>query len=267
MSLTHTLLLLSRGKLNPDEFPDGTVIVKEMDVNVETEILSNNSPTEKIINIVQSCVIKPEGANISNLPLVDIMYLLFELRAKSLQREYLYPIQCTHCDFPFQARLILPDDFGIKEAKDDLQDVNEVVMPSGVKLGVRFLRGIDQLEVEKRAKLLLNSKKKGFRPGRNNPENNQNVRNLQYKMRLAKQIVSIDGEEKTPPEIEHWVNTMSLKDSNALKDHVDSATFGLDTDVELVCPSCGMSDYYGIQLKPDFFRPSRGRRKEASNDS
>ena len=130
---THTVVLPSKGKVNGI---GESVTFHEMGVDVEKEILSNRTPVQKIINIVQQCVEGPENLQVGELPLVDIMYLLFEIRAFSLDKEYPYPIQCNFCNFSFQHTVLIPDDFEVKYAPDDTEETAEVELPSGTKLTV-----------------------------------------------------------------------------------------------------------------------------------
>jgi len=255
---THTVMLPSKGLLNNIE---PSIIIREMSVEVEKEILSNHTPTEKIINIVQCCLETP-GINVADLPLVDITYLLFEIRAL-LEPEYFYPVQCDFCGFSFRHPVTIPGDFEIMYAPDDLAEPMPLELPCGDTLGLVFLRGSDQLEIERRAKVLLQQRSKGFRPGKGQDMSGVSVRNIQHTARMVKQIHTINGEEKGQAEKQAYVSKMLMRDSNAIKDFFDSESFGMDTEVLVTCPSCSQEDFHIIQMRPEFFRPGRrGRGSE-----
>ncbi len=262
---THSVPLLSRGLLNKEEMQGAdSIVVREMTVNVEKEILSNHTPTEKVINIVEGCKVKPEGLRIENLPVVDIMYSLFQIRAHSLDKEYNYPCTCPYCEFQFMFPVLIPDDFGLRFAEDDI--VEPVVLeplPSGMVLSVRYLRGHDLLNIERKSSMLLKAKAQrgGFRKGKGPKGLDVNMRNLQYAERLSRQIVSVNGEEVVGPQAKAYVDHMSLKDINAYKNMLECLDFGMDTEIEIICPSCSVADYHLIQLRPDFFRPNRTRKE------
>ena len=264
--LTHTVMLPSKGKLN--DF-DGNVQFCEMGLDVEKEMLTNRTPTEKIINVVQSCVENPSNLQVGDLPLVDVMFLLFHMRAISLDKDYPIPVQCNFCDFSFRHTVTIPDDFEVVYAPDDLEEPAELELPSsGTKLSVKFLRGSDQLEIERKARTLLQGKAKGFRPGHFPQNQDVSLRNLIHILRISRQIVAINGENATDAQAQAFIENkqrMTMRDSNVLKDYFENESFGMDTDVEVQCPSCGMDDFYTVPIRPEFFRPNRRDQRNRRN--
>lgn len=257
MSSSSVVVIPSKGVLNGF---DGTVKIKEMSVECEKEILSNHTPTEKIINIVSSCV---EDCKVSvlELPLVDLLFLLFEIRSL-MDKEYEFPILCDYCGFSYKSGVSIPEGFSVKYAADDYKEPVSLKLPGGDEVQLVSFKVKDQLELEKRTRVLMQNRQKGFREG-NMPESAEaNMRNMQYIGRMIKQIVSINGEKKDTLFLQNYVNKMTMRDSNAIKDFFDNETFGMDTVVKIQCPNCTMEDDFVVPIKPEFFRPRSRRQKE-----
>ena len=74
--------------------------------------------------------------------------------------------------------------------------------------------------------------------------------------RLEKMIVDVEG-ERDPMRISHFISTLPIKDSQALRKYVSENTPGLDKEVEVTLPS-GKKIQTFFNLNTEFFRPFYG---------
>lgn len=256
---TTTVKIPSRGKLNGI---GEKVTITEMDLDSELTMVSNQIPTEKIIDIVQGCLRKPKELDVATLPLVDIMYLLFEIRSLSLEKEYAFPIRCEFCEFPFRKYINLPEDLDISYAPDDLKEPFPLELPSGDKIELKSLTGESQIQLEKRAKRLLRERMEHSRNGEGE-RHDFSMKEILHKLRIEHQIASVNGKAVTRMSVQEFCSTkLSLRNSNAIKDFFAYESFGVDSEIEAVCPDCSMESYHIIHITPEFFRPRRRRKSK-----
>lgn len=244
---TRNVTLPSRGKVNGI---GESVTIREMTLKADQELLSNRSPSEKIINVVQQCLVSPADLRVEDLPLVDILFLMYELRALSLDENYNYTMKCANCDFKFTKTLSVPSDFETQYAPDDFSEPFELKLPSGKVLGIRVLRGKDMLEIERKTSKMLQQSR-----GTSDISSDS----LALPMLYAKRIKTIDGKEASFYEAQAFAESMTYKDSNAFKDFLEEDNFGVNTTFFASCPSCQSEEEYNLKLTPDFFRPKRNK--------
>lgn len=238
--------LPSRGVLYEGQIPDGVVQVRKLKTGEEAILLKQGgSPLDRMNVIIEQCVKLPNGFEHQNLLIVDRMALLLSLRLVTFGARYDVSYKCPSCNNLAKVEMDLMEDLDENAADDSLSEPQHVKLPdSGNMVGLRFLRGVDEDRITKRAKRTM---MKSNDPG-----------DPSYQHRLALQIVSIDEKEgMTLPEREAFVRGITAKDALAIRTKIDDSEPGIDLQVVLECNHCGTPTEMTLPFTGEFFRPSR----------
>lgn len=114
----------SRGAL-PNTY--ATILLRELTLREEKSLFSAKRPFEKMLDMLQGCVIHGvtalgeivEKVDIRDLPIVDMMHLLFRLRALSVDPLYEFKVPCSSCNSPVNFKVNI------------LQDLETHFLPEG----------------------------------------------------------------------------------------------------------------------------------------
>lgn len=80
---------------------------------------------------------------------------------------------------------------------------------------------------------------------------------------LAQRIISIEGLEEGKTPIKRFLEDLDAIPFEDLLEDMDSVDGGIDTDVELECPYCGLEEVLDLPLGDEFWRrPSKKRSSE-----
>lgn len=74
---------------------------------------------------------------------------------------------------------------------------------------------------------------------------------------LRMRIVEVEGVK--PAELQRWVSTLRAKCAAELRDAMDQADVGVDTEIEIDCPTCGASQFVDLPFPAGFTPERRGR--------
>lgn len=237
--------LPSKGLLYGEDF-GSEVTIRSMTTFEEKMRLGNQDFFKTMCSILDSVVTSPESYQTKSMTLFDFYFLMYKMRTVSYGPIYKVSVTCPHCGHQMTSRVNL-DELPINYLSDEIKEPFTIgpLPRSGDTLGCRFLRVSDSINNDKRAKEIL-SKSPDY------------VGNPEYILRRASQIVSINGEEKTPIEIEMYVEKMLAMDSayfnqayNKIVDEVGMSTLCTDT-----CSACGEELKFGLPFDSEFFRPT-----------
>ena len=245
--------LPSRGKLNPELGGAEEVTIRSMKTPEEKVMYSDRRPMEKILHIVRACL-ETDGLKVEDLAVPDALQLFFEIRGISLpqHRNYDMPARCSECSQQFRHTVMIPEGFQVKYAADDMSEPFSVKLPDcGKTLELRHFRIKDATAVEKKVNRAMRQIGTGVDP-----------EEVAFPMRVAKQIVSVDGEKPKGGEYQliAFVESLEYQDSLALSHTLDDNDFGPSLILELECPRCKWVDDHRMRLKADFFRPKSRKR-------
>jgi hypothetical protein len=255
MAEQATVTIPSMGLLN--DIPGGHVVLRTMKVKEEKLLLTKMSPGAKIISVLGKCIVEPKGCSVRELPVVDLLYLFFELRKLSISHTYDLRCVCTMCRRNFVEQIKLPDDLKIRYANQNGEEEGEeaasgevqepwtINLNNGDLLEIRYLRGTDMLDLEQ---LVRSRQVSGIDPGDDG-----------YVERMARHIVTVSGEKKSVTATLAYLENLSSKDSNLIKDAMEGKDFGAGLTVGTECPGCGFIDEEIIRLSPEFFRPKTNK--------
>ena len=195
--------------------------------------------------IFQRCI--KERFNPENLLTIDRNYLLIYLRGVSYGTNYDVEIKCPGCERKFSTTIDLdtlyvetcPDGFGPK--------LQEVLPTSKLPFAYRLSTGKDEQEIVDHRERRI----KAF--GDNSTDDS-----LIY--RTAMLLEHIDG-LTNKAELQVIVKNLPISDVSYIRNCINEPPFGVDTNVEMVCPSCLHDFEVDLPLEANFFFPRRKKNK------
>jgi hypothetical protein len=240
------IVLPSKGRFydGSDGPTDGLIYLRPM-TGEEEQILSTPRHVKRgkaIDMIFESCVQGKIDA--SKLLAVDRTYLLIYLRGISYTANYEVEVKCPECSHKYPALIDL-DGLSVDECPDDYtQDSLEGVLPvSEFKFSYRLARGADEVEIN------------NYRERRSKQWGDQATDDtLIYRTALL--LDDIEGiTDKS--QIQQLARRLPIQDVAYIRDLVNTPPFGVDTDVDMICPSCYAEYTVDLPLESNFFFPRR----------
>ncbi len=240
--------LPSKGIFYGDKLPDGLVQIEPMGTKQEKLFTTGKSGIAVLNKIYKDCI--PLPFSHKDLILGDRLFLLLQLRAISYDNNYEYPYACEECGEKNWGKIDLFK-MPIKSANDSTEVHFNAELPlTGKTLQLRLLTGADEESVTRYGKQ-MKSKIKGMIGG------------IEHTYRLARRLVTIDGEKVGIQEAMRFVEELKGKDSMAIQDALAANDIGPVTDVEPECESCNYANGpFTLPLSSEFFRPRRHRTKD-----
>lgn len=240
-SYNVTVELPSRGKFYGEKLPGGKVTLRPISVMEEKLLTTRGGRMQVIDKIMQKCILS-ECPPLRELLLTDKFFLLLSLRAISYGNEYQYRLTCSSCGAEFQHTTALPEGLTMRVASDGDTEPFEVELPmTKKKLALRFLRGSDEEAIEDFVKTI---------PGGTKGEDNGDPG---YVYRIARTIVSIDGEQKSDTDKIAFCEHLMGRDSLAIRRAMAAHETGIDMNVEGICPACRVPFKLAMPMSGEFF--------------
>jgi hypothetical protein len=241
--------LPSRGKFydGTDGPQDGVVHVRPM-TGQEEEILATPRFVKKgqAINMIFSKCMQ-ENFNTEKFLTVDRTYLLIYLRGISYSPEYDVEVKCPECDRKFAYTIDLndlyvdqcPDDFG-------LENLSGTLPTTGLEFKYRLSRGADEQMIQD----YRERKMRGLDTA------GQADDTLLYRTSvLLTEIAGLTDHRQ----IQMLLKQLPISDVAHLRNVCSEPPFGVDTNVDIYCPSCLHDFSVDLPLEANFFFP-RGRK-------
>jgi hypothetical protein len=250
----HPVTLPSYGIYYGDTCPGGKMDIAVWSTAQEELILrySSQAPARIIDEVVKSSIRLPDGLAYEDLLVTDRFFLLVNLRAISLMPEYTVTHECPGCGqkHPVTANLLKMD---VKVPDGDNTGIEpfEVELPKCKRtVGVRLFRVADEQAMLQYEERILQRRKDGGSP--------------KHRYRLARQIVTIDGESPAFDVKMRFAGSLTLFDNYLIRAAVEQYSTGYDPMTNTVCPRCGEEDRFTVRLSPGFFRPSDAELRAAA---
>lgn len=244
----ETFVLPSLGKLysTPDnEFPS-EVSLRSLTTFEEKVRLGSQGFFETMCKLIDTVVTSPDEFQSKYMTLFDFYFLMYKMRSVTYGHNYKVTVTCPKCGKKTICNVDL-DTLEVKYLPEDFIEPFKVgpLPRSGDTLECRFLRVIDQISNEKKAKEIL----------RKTPDYEGDPGPL---LTLASSIISINGEEKTPLETQLYVEKMDALDSSYVSQYYDfvSEKVGMDMTCQDICSSCGEELIFDLPFNREFFRPT-----------
>jgi hypothetical protein len=232
---------------------EGTLTLAPMTM-VEEAMFNNAkaSGADIVDNILRRCI--QESIELNSLLASDKFFLFMMLRAVTYGPEYTFTWTCPTminaretCGSKHNHTVKIPDDFKVKYLADEDKEPFTVRLPDSQRdISFVLLRGYDEPEIEKYTEGIETKRKQGI-----------SVVDTTMSYRLSRQIVKVDGNstENAPREkVMAFINSLSARDSQFLRDKITFYTPGISTDITLVCHDCGSVHEWDLPFTADFFR-------------
>jgi hypothetical protein len=237
------VVLPSKGILYGDRLPEGKLRVRPLTTREEKLLLSSRAEVRNrlIHTIVQDCIVAEDRAKMpfDEYLVGDVIYLFIYIRALTYGADYTFFPSCKYCGKPMKIDLRLPHDIGIYRFTDDTKEPFETTLPKcGKHIALRLLRIGDEKEIEKYAKT-------------------QRKDDAEFAYRIARHVVSIDGQEVTDPaspDVLKVIESMHALDSEHIRETVINNDCGIDLEIDRDCPECDRPNNIYFEMTVDFFR-------------
>lgn len=249
-------------------WPDGVVQVKAMGQTAEKVLATQRlaATGQSIDYLFKECCRFPNGFDPVDLLLGDRVYLLYFLRGITYGNLYEFSVTCPDANCAVMSMHTY-----------DLNELNSTVIPADPDLGpepfkihlpymsnmtgadvwveIRYLRAGDAnaiLSKRKNTKSIAKSTKR-------NPFDRKNkVEELDEAVteNLEKVIVSVLGSTDTF-KIKAFVQRLHAQDTSAIREWMKDNTPGIDSSIQIECPSCNQEFSIELPITDTFFRPSK----------
>lgn len=223
------------------------VELREITGHEEDMLASQQVPSHaKITQLLAGCVTRIGSVTdpgliagiVQQLPVGDRVYLIFSIRRVTLGDELPVRERCPECKTTTLFMVDLGEDLQPKPMKDPMKRVFDVVLPSGIPARFRVSTGLDEANLSK-----LNKR--------------QAHKSDALSQALLMRLELLGGEKPTLK----MVKSLGMRDRNFLREQYQEVEGGVDTTLELACPSCGHEWEKDLDLSAaNFFFPG-GRRK------
>lgn len=195
-------------------------------------------------DILDDCIVEDIGISSYDLCVGDYQFLMHKLRVVTYGPMYPLECKCPYCLSTTEETINL-DDIPVKEYKDKLQSNLEFDLPKSkkhIKLRMQTPRMLDDVSMEVR------DFKKRAPSFSGDPAFLFTIKSL---------IVEVDGEKPDFITIENWIRDLPAADSNYILRKADKLIegIGLDLDLEITCPVCGLTYKSPFRVTSEFFRP------------
>lgn len=246
-----------------DRLADGLMQIRKLSFQELSNLQSQGVDVmQRISNIIRNAsrfIPLTNGATpllADELLITDRMAVLFNQRVISFGSKYSFGWRCGACkqqskfeidivkDMPEITATMVQDKLSQLEVPQELVEPFPVVLAdAGSTVMCRLLRGKDELEIFKQAK-----RRKMTTLDPTDPS---------HVIRLALQIVTIDGKQVDTREKEMFIRNMTAADSLRIEHATELRETGIDTKVTPICTSCGNEQEMEMPFDAEFFRPTR----------
>lgn len=199
----------------------------------------------KAIDMIFKRCIK-ENIDTEHLLSVDRTYLLIYLRGISYTPEYDVEIKCPDCGIKFSSVIDL-NDLDVNGCPDEFDgdELSGVLPTSGFGYSFRLATGADEQEITT------------YRERRISQWGDQSEDDtLLYRTALL--LEELEG-VTMKKELALLLKRLPINDVAHLRNEINDPPFGVNTDIEMVCPSCTEEFKIDLPLETNFFFP---RKKE-----
>ena len=237
--------LPSKGKIYNREVKP-IVKLRSMTTNEEMKRLnpSTDRAYKNMAEILDDCMMEDIGISAYDLCIGDYQFLIHKLRVVTHGKDYPLECKCPYCLSTTEETIDL-DEMPVKKYTDKLLDCLEFELPKTkkhIKLRMQTPRLLDDIAVN------VKDFKKRAPSFSGDPA---------FLFTLKSLIEEIDGERPDPITIENWIRQLPMADANYLIKKSDKLMegIGLETDLEVTCPICGLTYIAPFRVTQEFFRP------------
>lgn len=232
------------GVIDTPAIPDGVIEVRKTTIAEEEAMWAAGGHVAiRLSKLIRSVCKLPTGFDPKNMLITDRMFIMLVVRRLSYGQTYDVKFKCSSCGARNKAVIDIVEDLQMTDVDPDVVEPLEVELKdAGVTVGLRFRRGMDEIELAKIAKAAENR--------------GQEISMLQET--LQRQLVTSDGEP--------FLNAFAKKDLLQRVTSTDLATIriavdksepGVDITVHPECSRCEEVNEFAMPFSEEFFRPTR----------
>lgn len=239
---TDVVKLPTRGILYNEAYGIPEEITIRNITTKEEKVLYGSSGDKALDRVIKSCILEPKAINLDHLVAADKHYLLMRLRMHTYGSDYHVEYRCPNCGENHEYKIDLAEQ-PVHELEDGFVEPIEFTLPvNGDKVTIKLLRGTDLNEIEKRVKRLKKNAK-------------ESEGDLDYVIRMARYIQTVNDESLSEPEKQGYVEKLHGRDSAYFWHRINKIKLGYDTNVQEECKGCGEEIEFGLPMTVEFFRP------------
>lgn len=223
---------------------DGILSIRQM-TGEEEQILATPRFVRKgqAINMIFKRCIMEDNFQPENLLTADRTYLLIYLRGISYSNHYDVEIKCPECGAKFSTEIDLANLY-VEHCPDNYGPLLEETLPTtNLVFHYRLSTGRDEQEITE------------YRDRRLKAYGDQAADDtLTYRTSML--LEDIDGiTDKS--EIQILLKNLPINDVSFIRNCINEPPFGVNTNVEIVCPSCTAEFEMDLPLEANFFFPRK----------
>ena len=232
--------LPSDGKFYEDRISKLTI--RNLTTDEEMKIYGSTSTTV-VDRVINSCIIEPKGFDCGTLIPADKFYLMIQLRINTYGSMYKQESYCPRCERE-----------GIFEL--DLDRLECDYLPENFKIPLKLRLPISKDVIE--LKILNTNRYNSIKERAEKIAKNTGgkVEEIEYKLKLAAQIKSINDKEVDTFEAENYVKGLHGRDSQTINSAIKSIKVGYSGIANIVCPHCHKEFQAPFIMNSEFFRPT-----------
>lgn len=206
----------------------------------------SNTPYKVLAELIDNCTVNEIGMSVYDMCLADYEFLLHKLRVVTYGPEYNTSSVCPFCNNMVESKISL-DDLFVNEYEDgqndDLQTFTLPVSNKKIRLKYQTPRILDETELK------IKEFKKRYKDLNLDPT---------LLIFLEMSIDTVDGVKLNSVELENFINKLSAKDSNVIRNKIEklNQSFGIDNKILISCPECHEDIISFFRFGPEFFRPT-----------
>ena len=240
-----TIELPSRGLLYGDKLPEGKINLRPMGEQEERLLFQEGGDgMRKVQQLIDNCYQDGDKVPACDLVVTDRFYILFMLRIQMFGPMYEIRFKCADCNHSRKMNLDLLQDLDKTELPDDAKEPFLTTLSHNkTEIGFRLLRGKDETAIAKHTKRMSLS------------SSASNDTSSRY--RIAKQIVTLDGNETTEEEALAFAKSLDMRDVNDFRLDTEAVEAGVVMTLVTDCPSCASVNEQILPFTVEFFRPSK----------
>lgn len=235
--------LPSKGKFYENELD--TIVFRNLDTDDEQKIYGSSSGTT-IDSVLTNCIVSPKGLDVNDLVPADKFFYMVKLRVHTYGSDYKQPYFCPLCNHEGQVTIDLDEDTTVVELPEDYK------LPIKIKTPV----GKDTLELRVLTQAQINSIRKRAEKMVQRLHDSVSSKEIVFKLRLAKQIVSINDEEVDSFDAEKYVSELHARDRAYIDSAFKAIKFGYESTITVTCPNCKREIVIPFEMTGEFFDPS-----------
>lgn len=223
------------------------VELRSMSARDEMKRLAPSTTQFKTLaDIIENCMIEKPAVHVYDMALGDYEFLLHKLRIVTYGGKYKMYLTCPFCG---ETNEVIYDLENLELKDFDLNAYNELrtfVLPrSGHTVSIKFQtpRMLDEQEL--RAKEMKRKYKDA---------------DIDFSTLVLLSLVidTVDGVKLDPLKVESFIEKLPALDMTKILNNVDAlnVNLGLNTKIQVSCPTCGNDIDAFFRFGPEFFRPT-----------